>query len=172
MISSPSDALRVAYGQLSRVEYAALATSSPSGEPWNSPVYTAYDDELNLYWTSAASSMHSQNVRSSGRAFLVIYNSTAPEGTGEGLYLRCNARELDRVEEVARGRRILVSRIGKADRPPTEFLGESPRRVYRATPLQAWVNDNEVHGDRQVDVRLPVDLAELRQYLRSRPANS
>ncbi|MGH3425997.1 MAG: pyridoxamine 5'-phosphate oxidase family protein [Mycobacteriales bacterium] len=83
---SPSDALRLAYGQLSRVEYAALATSSPSGEPWNSPVYTAYDDELNLYWTSAASSMHSQNIRSSGRAFLVIYNSTAPEGTGEGLY--------------------------------------------------------------------------------------
>jgi hypothetical protein len=33
--------------------YVTVATTSSVGEPWNSPVYSAYDDRGNFYWTSS-----------------------------------------------------------------------------------------------------------------------
>jgi hypothetical protein len=37
---------------LDRINYSTLATVSNDGQPWNSPVYCAYDQDYNVYWVS------------------------------------------------------------------------------------------------------------------------
>ena len=64
--------------------YATIATADKNGQPWNSPVYSAFDEDLNFYWTSAKDSQHSQNIRENPKRFIVIYDSTVVEGQGEG----------------------------------------------------------------------------------------
>src|SRR6187551_3580918 len=67
--------------------YVTVATTSSVGEPWNSPVYSAYDDRGNFYWTSSPLAQHSRNIDQNGRAFLAIYDSMVPAGKGEGVYI-------------------------------------------------------------------------------------
>jgi hypothetical protein len=67
---------------LDRLYYATLSTVDPNGNPWNSPVYCAY----NVYWGSHVESQHSQNIRANGKVFIVVYDSTVQPGDGEGVY--------------------------------------------------------------------------------------
>jgi hypothetical protein len=164
-VYSADDALDLAERRLLGILYATVATCSPEGDPWNSPVYSAYDG-VNIYWTSGVDAVHSRNIRANGRAFIVFYDSTVPEGVGQGLYLRCSATELDHPADVADGRAALTRRVQSGDRPPEDFLGTSPRRVYRAVPHEAWVDHREPVGGHQVDVRIPVDLKALSRRLR------
>src|SRR3954468_5921906 len=65
-----------------RLLYVTVATASSVGEPWNSPVYSAYDRRANFYWTSSPLAQHSRNIDQNGKAFLAIYDSTVPAGKG------------------------------------------------------------------------------------------
>ena len=154
-------ALAIAKDQLSRILYATVATCSDDGQPWNSPVYSAYDEDLNIYWASDVNAVHSQNIRANKRAFVVFYDSTVPEGTGQGLYFRCTATELQDPSDMAKGCEVLSTRVGKANASPDGFMNKSSLRVYRAVPNEGWVNDDELIANRQVDVRIRIDLAEL-----------
>src|SRR6266446_3642631 len=58
---------------LSRTEY-ATATVDEDGNPWNAPVYVAYDDHFNFYWGSYKESQHSKNIRNNPKVFLTMYN--------------------------------------------------------------------------------------------------
>jgi hypothetical protein len=77
-----------------RLLYVTVATASSGGEPWNSPVYSAYDDHANFYWTSSPLAQHSRNIDHNGKAFLAIYDSTVPAGKGEGVYVEATAAAL------------------------------------------------------------------------------
>ena len=35
---------------LTQIEYVTLATSSPDGDPWNTPVYAAFDEAYTFFW--------------------------------------------------------------------------------------------------------------------------
>lgn len=37
---------------IKRIEYINIASITPEGNPWNTPVYTAFDKSLNFYWLS------------------------------------------------------------------------------------------------------------------------
>src|SRR5580658_3760789 len=74
--------------------YLTVATVDENSSPWNAPVYSAFDQKYNFYWMSAITSQHSINIRLNSKAFAVIYDSTVPEGTGFGVYMRGNSREL------------------------------------------------------------------------------
>ncbi len=45
------------------IKYITIASVSDDGQPWNTPVYSAFDKDLNFYWFSDKNSQHSQNVR-------------------------------------------------------------------------------------------------------------
>ena len=151
--------------------YMLLGSASPKGKPWTSPVYFTADDELNLYWTSDKNAQHSMNVRENPVVFLVIYNSTAPEGkyVGEGLYLEAKAVELNEPDEIQAARALVQSRKGVtvSDTEYQRFTGDAIRRVYKAVPVRAWVNDveNDENGKYIRDVRVEVLLDELRRDL-------
>ena len=66
--------------------YINLATVTPSGKPWNSPVFTSYDKNLNYYWASWRKNQHSINIRKNPEVFVTVYDSTVPPGTGVGVY--------------------------------------------------------------------------------------
>lgn len=142
--------------------YAAIATSSKSGGPWNSPVYVTYDENLTFYWASSTTSQHSQNINTNPQIFITIYNSEVPWGEGEGVFIQATAREVDNLEEVGKACQLRKARVQDANQPPEDFMGDRPRRIYCAKPTKVWVNqDSSVNGF-FIDTRAEVDLTILR----------
>lgn len=107
--------------------YYTLPTCSVDGVPWASPVFFAYDEKLNIYWSSAITSNHSQNIyHNKGRVAVAIFNSSVSEGTGEGLYFYGTASELGS-ERTPQVMQLLLHRTGKQlIRTPEDYLDESP----------------------------------------------
>lgn len=152
---------------INKILYITIASVSDEGQPWNSPVYSGFDNELNFYWASDKDSQHSKNVRANGRVFIVIYDSTAADGKGEGVYIQAEAKELDDDREIMSARRITQARKGQLDEitddEPEKFKGISVRRVYKAMPQKIWMNDDELddNGKRIRDTRVEIALDAL-----------
>jgi len=143
-----------------RLLYVTVATASSGGEPWNSPVYSAYDDHANFYWTSSPRAQHSRNIDQNGKAFLAIYDSTVPVGKGEGVYVEATAAALVAPEEINEAKVNLTRRVGKQVGPETERLDAGVQRVYRATPKRVWMNgfENDKNGRFVRDVRVEIPI--------------
>lgn len=149
---------------LKKIIYATIATADKDGKPWNSPVRYLHDSDLNIYWFSDKKNQHSQNVRANKDVFIVIYNSTVPEGDGEGVYIAAKAYELNDPEEIRLACRI---KKGPDMDVPDDFMGDAIRRVYKAMPHRVWMNDAEAKDGVVVrDYRVEVSLAELRAELK------
>src|SRR5205809_6510000 len=86
---------------LEKIHYINLATVCEDGSPWNTVVSVSHDNQLNFFWGSSPENIHSKNIRRDARVFATIYDSTVPEGTGEGLYLVGKAEELGPEEGTA-----------------------------------------------------------------------
>ena len=127
---------------LKDIHYLTVATVCEDGSPWNSPVSATFDENLTFYWGSSPESIHSRNIRNSSEVFVVVYDSTAPEGTGEGVYMKGKAEELD-------------------------WEVEGALRKYSFTPTQVWINDEAKNedGSYKYDIRAELNLSELKQKL-------
>ena len=73
--------------------YMTIASASSDGKPWISPVFFAYDEFYNLYWVSNKHSKHSTLIRSNPDVAIVIFDSRAPEGEGDGVYFEAVVEE-------------------------------------------------------------------------------
>lgn len=145
---------------LEKIIYATVATVSSDGQPWNSPVRHVYDRELNIYWFSDKESQHSRNIRENENVLIVIYDSTVPEGDGEGVYIQAKAHELNDPKVVSFARRI---KKGPGLDEPDDFIGDAVRRVYKAIPQKIWTNDAEIHDGTFIkDYRVEIPLGKLR----------
>jgi hypothetical protein len=124
---------------LAKIHYLNIATVNEDGSPWNTPVSASHDDQLNFYWGSSPENVHSQNINRDSRVFVTLYDSTAPEGTGEGLYMLGKAEELG----------------------PEE--GSSVFK-YKFTPERIWINDEAKNDDGSYkhDIRVELDLVHIR----------
>lgn len=141
---------------LSKIRYINIASVSVDGQPWNTPVSAFFDDQLNFYWASWKENQHSKNIRSNPNIFLTVYDSTAAEGTGEGVYMQAKAFELSDPDEINRA--LAFRDKKKKARQAEEYLGEYPRRLYKAVPEKFWLNgDGEISGN-FVDVRIEVKM--------------
>ncbi len=143
---------------ISKIIYVTVATVSKAGEPWNSPVYSAFDENYIFYWVSPTATQHSKNIKENGKAFLVIYDSTAPEGTGDGVYIKAKASEVRDLRELARAFKLLYARKNKKMRGIAYVLKKSPLRIYKAVPEKVWLNTFEKIGEHSVDGRIEVKL--------------
>ena len=66
----------------------ALATTDQRGQPCVAPLYYISDDELNLYWLSSESSLHSENLKLSPNAAAAVYRPTENWKEIRGVQLR------------------------------------------------------------------------------------
>ena len=158
---SDSKTLGKAKEIIEKIQYITIATSSKDGVPWNTPVYSAYDEDYNFYWASWKENQHSKNIAENNKVFLVIYDSTVPEGTGEGVYIQAKAYELDDEKEIEHALSYLDGRVHKKKDPKiriAQFQGDKPRRVYKAVPEKVWMNDEgDINGE-YIDKRVEIDL--------------
>jgi general stress protein 26 len=148
-----------------RILYVTIATASAEGQPSNSPVYSSYDNHANFYWASSPKAQHSRNIDNNGKAFLVIYDSTVPEGTGEGVYVEATAAALSDPAEIDEAMRNLALRAGKQFGPETDRLLEARLQcMYRATPKRVWVNgfESDEQGSYVRDIRIELPVACLK----------
>lgn len=141
---------------IDKIPYATLATVDDNGQPWNSPVWSMHEG-FTFYWVSWKENQHSKNIRSNGKVFIVIYDSTVPEGTGEGVYIQAKAHEVENkteIEEILK----LRSKTKSSNRKAEEFMGNYPRRWYKATAEKVWMNgDSNINGN-FIDVRREISL--------------
>lgn len=139
--------------------YLTLATSGKDGTPWISPVYFAYDENYNFYWTSAADARHSRYLKGNeGKAAFVIFNSNAKEKEGDGVYFEGRAYELNDEKAVSDAVKIFYARKGAEPRPVLGFMGPAPRRLYKAVFERAWINTDEKIGGYHIDKKVELKL--------------
>ncbi len=138
--------------------YITIATCDRNGQPWNSPLYSAFDKNYNFYWASWKENQHSRNIKENKKVFVVIYDSTVPESTGFGVYMKGEARQLEKKDaiETVKALRLLYSRKNKKPRKLEEFMGMLPRRIYKFTPEQVWVNSEGNIKGNFVDSRIDI----------------
>ncbi|HEX2745921.1 MAG TPA: pyridoxamine 5'-phosphate oxidase family protein [Streptosporangiaceae bacterium] len=147
-------------------QYMTLATADAQGQPWASPVFYATADYTEFYWISAPETTHSRNLAQRPQISIVIFDSRAPEGTGQAVYLSATAEQvpdddLDRALAVYPG----PAERGLATHYTREQLRAlAPYRLYRATAFEHSIlcrggaGACPVHGvsfDHRVQVRLP-----------------
>ncbi len=138
--------------------YITIATVCEDGSPWNTPVYAAFDDQFNFFLVSAPTAQHSKNIARDSRAFVIVFDSTQAEGTGEGIYMQGKAFEMTDIDEIAHAIPFVYNRKNKSHRQPNDFLGDSPRRLYKFVPEHCWMNTDEKVGAFHVDGRKEVKL--------------
>lgn len=150
---------------LKKILYINLATITPEGKPWNSPVFCAFDKDLSYYWASYRLNQHSVNIRNNSDVFATVYDSTVPAGTGFGVYFQGQVHELRNPGTMLVATTVLYKRSNKKPREIIQFLKKYPRRLYQFKPEKVWVNGNgEINGN-FIDVRTELNLDELREQV-------
>lgn len=158
--------IKKAAGIIKTIRYINIASITPDGKPWNSPVYCAFDKDLNFFWLSWKQNQHSINVRNNPNVFITIYDSTVLCSTGVGVYLEGTAKQLNSPKDVLLGIKEVYSREKRKARDVLQFLKKFPRRVYRFSPNRVWINGNgEIDGN-FIDVRTELDLDKLKFYFK------
>ncbi len=131
---------------VSKIVYVTIATSSKEAEPRSTPVHAAFDDLYNIFWTSFSDTQHSKNIRENPRVYISIYDEGISQG--DGIYVKAKAVELSDPLEIENAVALVYGRKEKTPRNAEEFMGESMRRMYKATPEQFWVSlDEDVKKD-------------------------
>ena len=142
--------------------YMTIATASPDGNPWISPVFFAYDDVYNLYWVSDRNSRHSNLIRENNKVAIVIFDSSAPEGEGDGVYFEARVVELNNTQEIKKGMLILSARVTQEEfriKKVGEVSEEGVWRIYKATPQKiSKLKKGEYVNEQYVDRRIEIDL--------------
>jgi hypothetical protein len=121
--------------------YMTLGTADESGRPWATPVYYAPAGYREFYWVSSPEATHSRNVAARPQMSIVIFDSRAPIGTGQGVYMSALGEELTGADldggiEVFSGR---SREHGARPWTPEDVSPPEPYRLYRATASEHWV---------------------------------
>lgn len=147
---------------ISSINYINIASVTPGGQPWNTPVYFAHDKDLNFYWLSWKKNVHSQNIRNNSNVFVTIYDSKVPGGTGFGVYFQGKAYEINNPRKMITGLKTMYGKQNKKVKSAIMFLKNMPRRLYMFVPDKVWVNgDGDIDGE-FIDVRTELDLTTLK----------
>jgi len=153
-----SDLISKAKKTINDILYITIATCDSNNQPWNSPVYSAFDNKYNFYWASWKENQHSKNIKLNEKVFIVIYDSTVPEGTGFGVYMKGTAHQLNKsdLKEIIISIKLLYNRKSKKLKKPEEFLALLPRRIYKFVPEQIWVNSDDSIKNSTIDTRVDI----------------
>jgi uncharacterized protein YhbP (UPF0306 family) len=147
---------------LAQHRYLVLGTADADGRPWVTPVFYAADGEHRVLWVSAPDSRHSRNIAARPDVAVTIYDSHAPIGGAEALYLEATGGHVtDEGRSAALA--VLNSRLPSSHQLGTGDLEPSgPLRVYQAAITQHFVliRGGDTRFDNVTDARLAVSPPE------------
>lgn len=152
---------------IEKIEYFNVASITPEGLPWNTPVFYSYDQDLNFYWLSWKNTQHSINVENNPNVFITIYNSTLPVGSGNGVYMKGVVEELTNPIEIATGLKCHYNRSKHKMKDIVMFLTSYPRRVYKFIPEKVYFNGQRDIEGNYIDSRTEISLEELKKMLQN-----
>jgi nitroimidazol reductase NimA-like FMN-containing flavoprotein (pyridoxamine 5'-phosphate oxidase superfamily) len=114
--------------------YMVLGTADEAGRPWVSPVYYAPVDYREFLWVSRSETLHSRNLVARPEVSIVIFDSSVPIGTGQGVYMAATAEEVTGDARVAAMDVFSRRSLGHGGREWTLEDMEPPAelRLYRA----------------------------------------
>ncbi|MFE9644178.1 pyridoxamine 5'-phosphate oxidase family protein [Streptomyces sp. NPDC006365] len=92
---SPASPAEIAWGIVDASLYMVLATADAAGRPWSSPVYFAHLNCREFLWVSSPQAVHSRNIAVRPEVGIAIFDSSAPIGTGQGVYMPAVAEPVD-----------------------------------------------------------------------------
>jgi Pyridoxamine 5'-phosphate oxidase len=75
--------------------YLVLATADAVGRPWSSQLYFAHIGFSEFFWVSSPGLTHSRNIAVRPEVGIVVFDSQAPIGAGQGLYMSAVAELLE-----------------------------------------------------------------------------
>jgi uncharacterized protein YhbP (UPF0306 family) len=133
--------------------YMTLGTANETGSPWVSPVYYAPEGYAKFYWVSSPEATHSRNLAARPEVSIVIFDSQAPVGSGQGVYVSAVAQELTGTD-LDRGIAIFSRRSeahGAGEWNLEDVRPPARHRLYRATASEHFVLGPQ-------DRRIPVSV--------------
>jgi nitroimidazol reductase NimA-like FMN-containing flavoprotein (pyridoxamine 5'-phosphate oxidase superfamily) len=140
---------------IDRSMYMVLGTADEAGRPWVSPVYFAAREYSDFYWVSLPDAQHSRNLAGRPEVSIVVFDSSVPIGTGQGVYMSARAEGLEG-EELVRGIEVFAHRSeehGGRSWSADDVRPPAPHRLYCATVERHWMLDKEARpGDRRTHV--------------------
>jgi uncharacterized protein YhbP (UPF0306 family) len=74
--------------------YMTIGTADETGRPWVTPVHYAHVGYAEFIWVSSPAAKHSRNLANRPQISIVIFDTSAPIGTGQGVYMAALAKEL------------------------------------------------------------------------------
>ena len=115
--------------------YMVLATADEDGVPWASPVWFAPDGYTRFLWVSREDTRHSRNLAVRPQLSIVIFDSSAPIGTGEGVYMDAIAEQIGEPEEaIGIFSRRSVAQGGTSGRSPMSARRPSCASIWPRRP--------------------------------------
>jgi nitroimidazol reductase NimA-like FMN-containing flavoprotein (pyridoxamine 5'-phosphate oxidase superfamily) len=143
---------------LAQHRYLVLGTADAEGRPWVTPVFYAADGEHRVLWVSSADSRHSRNISVRPAVAVTIFDSHAPVGEAEAIYLEATAGRVSD-DAVAAALERLNTRLPAGHHlGPEDIAPAGPLQVYQATIAQHFVliRGGDARFGNVVDARLAV----------------
>jgi Pyridoxamine 5'-phosphate oxidase len=135
--------------------YMTLGTADQAGRPWVSPVYYAAAGYTEFYWVSSPEATHSRNLATRPHVSIVVFDSQAPIGTGQGVYMSAQAEEVA-LADLDRGIRVFSRRSqahGGSGWSREDVRAPAVYRLYRATVSEHSVLEPGSRPNRRTPVR-------------------
>jgi hypothetical protein len=155
-VSTVDTAEQIARTTIDANLYLVLATADGAGRPWSSPVYFAHDEYREFLWVSAPEAVHSHNIATRPQVGIVIYDSHAPIGTGQGVYVSANATQVGD-DNLTRGIHTFSQRSighGGVAWTVSDVQAESGLRLYRAVAESFSILAKDGQPDHRIPARL------------------
>lgn len=146
-MQAAADPAKTARTIIDRNRYMVIATADPSGQPWPSPVYFAPRDYRDFFWVSDPDAAHSRNLRERREVGIVMFDSRAKLGRGQGVYILGVAQELP-AHDVGEGIAVFSERSrghGGSEWTAEDVRDPSRHRLFQATAEAIFVLDEHDH---------------------------
>ena len=147
--------IEIARSIIDENRYMVLGTADEEGRPWASPVYYAADGYRTFYWVSSPDATHSRNIAVRARIAVVVFDSRAPIGTGQGVYMAAEAEQVIEGADLDRGIEVFSARSladGGNAWTPSDVQATPGLRLYRAEASEHSILAKDGAPDHRVHV--------------------
>jgi uncharacterized protein YhbP (UPF0306 family) len=140
LLDKSFDIEKVIRGYLPQVIHMSLATSA-NNKPWVCEVHYAWDDDLNLYFSSGKDRRHSQELRANPQVAGNIVTQHFMNQKVRGVYFEGTAEELDEIDENHPAYLAYNKRFGIGPQAVQAARKEGSARFYKITVSDFYVLD-------------------------------